>query len=77
MPTLEWSDALAMDLPQMDTTHLEFVALLAVAEGASDDALIPAWQRLVEPPQNTLRKKTAGWPTPGSRPTTATRRSTR
>ena len=48
MPALEWSEALAMGLPQMDTTHLEFVALLAVADGASDDALIPAWQRLVE-----------------------------
>lgn len=48
MPTLEWSDALALDLPQMDATHLEFVSLLAVVDAASDGALIPAWQQLVE-----------------------------
>ena len=34
MSTLTWSDALALQQPQMDTTHQEFVALLAAAEDA-------------------------------------------
>ena len=48
MPKLEWSDALALELPQMDDTHREFVDLLAVAEAAADDALLPAFQALVD-----------------------------
>lgn len=47
MAALEWSGALALDLPQMDETHEEFVELLARVEGA-DDAQLPAcWQELV------------------------------
>ena len=30
MAALEWSDALALDLPLMDDTHREFVDLLAL-----------------------------------------------
>lgn len=48
MPALEWTDALSLDLPQMDDTHREFVDLLAVVDAAGDDALVGAWQALVE-----------------------------
>ena len=47
MPALPWSDALELGLPFMDTTHREFVDLLARAE-AGDDAALPAlWDELV------------------------------
>jgi hemerythrin-like metal-binding protein len=48
MPNLEWSDALALDLPAMDDTHREFVDLLALAEAAPDDTLLTHWTTLVE-----------------------------
>ena len=48
MPNLEWSDALALDLPVMDDTHREFVDLLAVVETASDETLLPHWRTLVD-----------------------------
>jgi hemerythrin-like metal-binding protein len=48
MPTLAWSSELALGVPEMDATHQEFIALLAVVEQASDDALVPAWATLVE-----------------------------
>lgn len=47
MPNLEWSDALALDLPAMDDTHREFVALLAQVGTAADDALLAHWRVLV------------------------------
>ena len=48
MPPLPWTDGLKLGLPPMDTTHEEFVALLARAE-AADDASLPAlWAELVE-----------------------------
>ena len=48
MPLLPWTDGLKLGLPLMDTTHQEFVALLARAE-AADDANLPAlWAELVE-----------------------------
>lgn len=47
MAGLEWSDGLALDLPLMDTTHQEFVALLAAVQEADDAALLPAWHALV------------------------------
>lgn len=47
MPNLEWSDALALDLPAMDRTHQEFVDLLAAAEAAGDDTLLTCWRALV------------------------------
>lgn len=47
MLNLEWSDALALDLPAMDDTHREFVALLAQVETAADDALLAHWRVLV------------------------------
>lgn len=48
MPSLEWSDALSLDLPLMDDTHREFVDLLGVVERSADDAVIPAWLTLIE-----------------------------
>ena len=47
MHTLQWSDALSLDLPLMDDTHREFVDLLACVAQAGDDALLPAWDRLI------------------------------
>lgn len=48
MAALQWSEGLALDLPLMDDTHEEFVALLAAVEAADDAALLPAWRALVE-----------------------------
>ena len=48
MPTLNWCDDLALGIAEMDTTHQEFVALLATVEAADDAALLPAWQALVD-----------------------------
>ncbi len=48
MPTLQWSEALAMDLPFMDDTHHEFVELLGAVEEAPESNLIAAWRALVE-----------------------------
>ena len=47
MAQLEWSDALALDLPLMDDTHREFVDLLAAVERADDAQLLPEWEALV------------------------------
>ena len=48
MPTLQWSDALVLELPAMDDTHREFVDLLALVETASDETLQPHWRTLVD-----------------------------
>lgn len=48
MPQLEWSDALALEMPAMDETHREFVDLLAQVEAAPDDGLLAQWRSLVE-----------------------------
>ncbi|MBU4506045.1 MAG: hemerythrin [Gammaproteobacteria bacterium] len=47
-PLLEWSDALALDLPFMDDTHREFVDLLALAQSAPDATLPQAWAAVVD-----------------------------
>ena len=47
MPTLQWSDTLALGLPMMDDTHREFVDLLAKVVNAPDDTLLPLWRELV------------------------------
>lgn len=51
MPSLSWSDELALAHPQMDATHQEFVELLAAAEtalaGSAEDGLA-AYEALVE-----------------------------
>lgn len=48
MPTLEWSDALSLDLPSMDNTHREFVALLALVEEAPDATIAQHWCDLID-----------------------------
>lgn len=48
MAALEWSDALALDLPLMDDTHREFVDLLAQVEQADDATVAQQWQALVD-----------------------------
>lgn len=47
VPALEWSQDYVLNVPQMDSTHQEFVELLATVESASDGALLCAWQDLV------------------------------
>lgn len=47
MATLEWSDALALQVPRMDATHREFVDLLAAVEAAPDAQLAALWQALI------------------------------
>jgi len=47
VPALEWSDDFVLNVPQMDSTHQEFVELLETVETASDGAVVSAWQDLV------------------------------
>lgn len=47
MATLQWSETLALDLPEMDKTHHEFVDLLAQVVNATDQHLLPLWSDLV------------------------------
>ncbi len=47
MPVLEWSEALVLDMPVMDETHQEFVALLAEVEAADDETLVDRWRVLI------------------------------
>ena len=44
---LQWSDALSLDMPLMDATHQEFVALLAEVVQAPDVLLVPRWGALI------------------------------
>ena len=48
MVFLQWSDALALDLPLMDDTHREFVDLLALVQQADDSDLPGAWHALID-----------------------------
>jgi hemerythrin-like metal-binding protein len=47
MNALTWSEALALDIPEMDVTHWEFVALLSDVAQADDSGVLPAWSALV------------------------------
>ena len=47
MPALTWSEALSLQMPVMDRTHVEFVDLLAAVEGSEDTALVTRWAALV------------------------------
>ena len=47
MSTLVWSDALKLDNPRMDATHVEFVDLLTRLENAPEDERLPRYRRLV------------------------------
>ena len=46
-PSLVWSEALQLELPQMDDTHREFVDLLAAVQRADDADLLTHWNTLV------------------------------
>jgi len=46
-PTLQWSDALNLDMPLMDSTHQEFVDLLSAVVTAPDSALLERWSTLI------------------------------
>lgn len=51
MPSLQWSADIALDHPEMDRTHVEFVELLGAAEQAlaqSREAGLQAYAALVE-----------------------------
>jgi hemerythrin-like metal-binding protein len=48
MLTLQWSETLALGVPAMDTTHREFVDLLAEVVAATDVAVLSRWDQLVE-----------------------------
>lgn len=48
MAVLQWSESLSLELPEMDQTHQEFVALLARVETADDTHLMAAWRALVD-----------------------------
>jgi hemerythrin-like metal-binding protein len=51
MTTLTWSDSFRLAQPQMDATHMEFVALLGAADGAlagAEPPLLAAFEALVE-----------------------------
>ena len=48
MTQLEWSDDLALDFEVMDSTHQEFVDLLASVQAAPDADLVTQWRALVE-----------------------------
>ncbi len=48
MIELHWSDALSLDMPLMDETHVQFVQLLAVVAEARDEELVAAWVALIE-----------------------------
>jgi len=47
MAQLEWSDALVLDLAEMDHTHHEFVDLLALVETAPNDSVVRHWAELI------------------------------
>lgn len=42
-----WSDTLSLNLPALDDTHREFVALLGRAVQAADTELLPVWAEVI------------------------------
>ena len=48
MPSLQWSEALSLNLPIMDDTHVEFVEMLGTVEDAPEDQLLNLWYHLIE-----------------------------
>lgn len=44
---LHWNEALALDMPQMDDTHREFVDLLSVVLEAPEADVLDAWSALI------------------------------
>jgi hemerythrin-like metal-binding protein len=54
---LVWSDALSLAMPVMDTTHEEFVELLAKVDASPDNALLHHWQALVTHTDDHFRRE--------------------
>jgi hemerythrin-like metal-binding protein len=48
MSRLQWSDALSLDMPAMDSGLKTFVTLLDLAHEASDTSLVSRWRDLVQ-----------------------------
>ena len=46
--TVQWSDALCLDLDFMDDTHREFIDLLAAIEVAADDRVVDCFAAMIE-----------------------------
>jgi hemerythrin-like metal-binding protein len=46
--SLQWSEALSLDMPLMDTTHQEFVDLLAQVVESPDATLLTRWALLID-----------------------------
>ena len=49
---LEWDGSLTLNMPQMDQTHEEFVALLADVVRSPDDTLLTRWALLIDHTQD-------------------------
>ena len=45
---MQWTPTLALDMPMMDDTHEEFIALLAAAVEAPDETLLSRWAELID-----------------------------
>ena len=45
---MPWSPTLALDMPMMDDTHEEFIALLGAAVQAPDASLLSHWAQLID-----------------------------
>ena len=45
---LQWDESLSLDLPMMDQTHQEFVALLADVVRSPDATLLTRWALLID-----------------------------
>ena len=48
MSTVQWTDNLSLDYEPMDQVHQAFIALLAGAQQAEDDALSERWREVIE-----------------------------
>ena len=46
--TVQWSDALCLDLDFMDDTHREFIDLLAAIEVAADDRVVDCFAAMID-----------------------------
>lgn len=49
---MQWSPTLALDMPVMDDTHEEFIALLGAAVEAPDATLLSRWAELIDHTQD-------------------------
>ena len=56
-PSLQWSDHLAVDMAQMDDTHVEFVALLGAAQMASDADLMDRYEAVLTHTQDHFERE--------------------